>query len=81
MNLKLQTSTNYVVVQEYIKLGQRIKSLKVDALHGDHWHAVAEAPTVGYKRILPTNGVKTNKLRIQINDSKACPVLSNIEIY
>jgi alpha-L-fucosidase len=49
-----------------------------------------QTTTVGYKRIIPLNG-KTNdsyddgynakKLRITILDSRACPLLSNLNVY
>lgn len=72
---------NYVLLQEYIKLGQRVKSFKIEAWAGDRWLPVAEGTTIGYKRILKIDPVQTDKVRIKILDSKACPVLSNIEIF
>jgi len=35
----------------------------------------------GYKRILRIDPVMTSKIRINISDSKACPLISNVEIY
>lgn len=72
---------NYLVIQEYIQLGQRIKSISIEANEADTWKPVTHATTIGYKRILRLNGVETNKIRINILASKACPVISNIEIY
>lgn len=71
----------YVILQEYIKLGQRIKSFTVDAWIGNTWKPIAQATTIGYKRILKLEPVETNKLRINITASKACPLISNIEVY
>ena len=71
----------YILLQEYIRLGQRIKSFTIDAYEDNQWKHVASATTIGYKRILKLQLIKTNKIRINILDSKACPVLSNIEIY
>jgi alpha-L-fucosidase len=42
---------------------------------------VAEATTIGYKRILKLKPVTTQKIRVTIKDSKACPLISNIEVY
>lgn len=72
---------NYLVIQEYIQLGQRIKSIAIEANVAGTWQPVTQATTIGYKRILRLNGVETNKIRINILASKACPVISNIEIY
>lgn len=71
----------YVVLQEYIRLGQRVKSFTVDVWQNNQWKQVASATTIGYKRILQLNDVKTNKMRIHILAAKACPVISNLEIY
>lgn len=81
INLKQVQPVKYVLLQEYIRLGQRIKSFTIEALQNNEWKQVASATTIGYKRILKLEVLKTDKVRINILDSKACPVLSNVEIY
>jgi alpha-L-fucosidase len=71
----------YVLLQEYILLGQRVKSFTIDAWQDNQWKPVAAGTTVGYKRIMALDNITTNKIRINILDSKACPVLSNLEVY
>lgn len=72
----------YVVLQEYIQLGQRVKSFTVEVLLNAEWKQVATASTIGYKRIVQLSGpVTTNKVRVTIRDSKACPVISSLFIY
>ncbi|HQS05074.1 MAG TPA: alpha-L-fucosidase, partial [Daejeonella sp.] len=71
----------YIVLQEYIKLGQRVKDFTVDIWKDGAWQKVAAASTIGYKRILRIDPVMTSRIRININDSKACPLISNAEIY
>ncbi|MBD0375627.1 MAG: alpha-L-fucosidase [Flavisolibacter sp.] len=71
----------YVVLQEYIRLGQRVKSFTIDVWQNNEWKQVASATTIGYKRIMKLEPVLTNKVRIQINEAKASPVLSNLEVY
>ena len=71
----------YVVIQEYIPLGQRVKSFTVEAQINGTWQPVVEATTIGYKRILKLNAVETNKIRINITAAKACPIISNVAIY
>jgi alpha-L-fucosidase len=74
-------TVSYVVIQEYIPLGQRVKSFQVKAWKNEQWETVSEATTIGYKRIIRIDPVKTMKIRIDITDSKSCPVLANIAIY
>ncbi|MEI9910410.1 MAG: alpha-L-fucosidase [Bacteroidota bacterium] len=75
------STVNYILLQEYIKLGQRVKSFTVEVWKDNAWQKVADATTIGYKRILKIAPVATGKIKISIVDSKACPVISNVEVY
>jgi len=72
---------NYIVLQEYIRLGQRVRSFSVDVWEEGEWQPAAEGTTIGYKRILEIDPITTDRVRIQIEDSQANPVISNIEVY
>lgn len=72
---------NFVTLKEHIALGQRVKAFKVEANADGKWETVATGTTIGYKRILKLEPVKTSKLRIEILEAKASPVLSEIEVY
>lgn len=72
---------NRFLVQEYIKLGQRVKSFKLEANIKGEWKELANETTIGYKRILCFPTVETRKLRFTILDAKSCPLISNIGIY
>ena len=72
---------SYILLQEYIQLGQRIKSFNIEVWEIDNWKEVASATTIGHKRILKLDPVTTNKIRVNINDSKACPTISNVQLY
>ena len=75
------TLFNRFLVQEYIRLGQRVKAFTVEALVDGNWKELAKATTIGYKRILRFPDVEATKVRFNITDSKSCPVISNIGIY
>jgi len=75
------TAFNRFLIQENILLGQRVKAFTVEALVNENWKELAKATTVGFKRILRFPGVKATRVRVNITDSKACPVISNIGIY
>ncbi len=81
MNFTKSISFNRFLIQEYIQLGQRVKSFTVEALVNGAWKQVAKETTIGYKRILRFPTVKATKLRLTITDAKSCPLISNIEIY
>lgn len=75
------TNFNRFMAQEYIRLGQRVKAFTIEALVDGNWKELANATTVGYKRILRFPTVEATKLRFNITDSKACPVISNIGVF
>ena len=81
IDFRKQTIFNCFLVQEYIRLGQRVKSFTVEALVDGNWKELAKATTIGYKRILRFSSVKATKVRFSITGSKACPVISNVGIY
>jgi alpha-L-fucosidase len=71
----------YIVLQEDIRFGQRVKSFTAEAELNNTLKKIAEATTIGHKRIIKLDPMETNKVRINITDSKACPIISNVEIY
>jgi alpha-L-fucosidase len=81
IQLKQPQTIKYILLQEYIQLGQRVKAFTAEIWKDGTWQTVAVGTTIGYKRILKIKPVETEKIRINITDSKACPVISNTEIY
>ncbi len=75
------TEFNRFLVQEYIPLGQRVKKFALEALVNGEWKQLDTQTTIGYKRILRFPNVLASKIRLDIKDAKASPVISNIEIY
>ena len=83
-------SLHYVMLMEYIRLGQRIRKFSIEtSLDGSTWTSCATTTTtVGYKRIVPLNGststysgVQARYLRITIQDSRSCPTLHTLSVY
>lgn len=83
LEIKLpQLSTvKYVVLQEYIRLGQRVMEFDIEVFKDGQWVKAVAATTIGYKRIIRIDPVKTDKIRIHIKRAKACPLLSAVEVY
>lgn len=72
---------NCFMAQEYIRLGQRVKSFSVEAMVDGSWKELAKATTIGYRRILRFPRVRSAQLRFTVTDAKACPVISNIGVF
>jgi alpha-L-fucosidase len=81
INLGKPTTFNRFLVQEYIRIGQRVKAFTVEGLVNGNWKEISAGTTIGYKRILRFPTVKATQVRFTITDAKACPVISNIGIY
>ena len=72
---------NRVMLQEYIPLGQRVKSFTVQYRKGGSWTTWKSGTTIGYKRILMGPSVTTDAVKIQIQSSLASPVLNGFGLY
>lgn len=73
---------NYVMIQEHIALGQRVRAFAVDAKDGDAWREMAAGTTVGYKRIIPFDKpITTDALRIRFLDSRGPLTIDRIAVY
>jgi alpha-L-fucosidase len=72
---------NVAMVQERIALGQRIERFRLSARVGGTWRSLAEATTVGYKRLLRFAPVTVDRVRLQILASRVCPTVSNFGLY
>jgi alpha-L-fucosidase len=81
INLGSETEVNRIKIQEYIKLGQRVQEFIVSAYTNGEWKQILDGTTIGHKVIRKFPVVKTSKIKVTISRSKACPVISNIELY
>jgi len=72
---------NYVVLHEYLNLGQRVKAFTIEVKKADEWIRVAEATTMGFKRIIKIEPVTTDLIRVNFTGAKASLTVSGIEVY
>lgn len=83
------TKLNRIMIQEYIPLGQRVKSFIVEYKSNkdkneEQWLPVKsneETTTVGYKRLLRFETIETEQLRIRFTDSRACLCINEVGAY
>lgn len=72
---------NRISIQEFIPLGQRVRSFSVSVLQGKEWKEIARETTVGYKRILRLPLTTAKSIRVSILDAKASPVISEVSLF
>lgn len=80
LKLAKQTEINRLVLQEYIPLGQRVKSFTVEYWNGQQFMLLDKQTTIGYKRILTFPNIKTNQIRITM-EANASPVIAEVQAY
>ena len=63
-------------------MGQRVSSFSIEALDEDGlWRPIAKETTIGYKRIVHVPLTTTSAVRVNIEESEACPVLNGFALY
>jgi alpha-L-fucosidase len=72
---------NRFLAQENIALGQRVKRFSLQTWENGAWRTIASQSTIGAKRILRFERVTTAKLKFVIDEARACPTITNLEIY
>ncbi|MGC1630822.1 MAG: alpha-L-fucosidase, partial [Gelidibacter sp.] len=81
IDFKKPTLFNRFLVQEYILLGQRVKHFSLEAEVDGKWETIDNQTTIGYKRILRLQDITATKIRLNIEDAKGSPLISNIGVY
>jgi alpha-L-fucosidase len=83
LELKAPSTFNLVRLREYLPLGQRIDSVGLDYYDAAsrNWREFATATSVGAQRLVPTGDVTTDRVRIRVTGSGACPAISEVGLF
>lgn len=82
VSLPEEVTFDRVVLQEPIRLGQRIALFEIEA-HGPagQWQRIATGTTVGHKRIVAVAPTTTRQLRVTIHDARGTVALSTVSLH
>jgi alpha-L-fucosidase len=82
-DLPQRQTFNLILLQEYIPLGQRVSRFNVEYWDdaAASWKPLADATTIGYKRILRLPATTAERIRVNVLHALACPVLSTVGLY
>ena len=81
INFNKEMTLDRALFQENIAEGQRIEKARLEYWTGKKWQLVQEFTTVGYKRLLRFDPIKTSKMRFSIVQSKAPVFLAEIGFF
>ncbi|MBJ6368780.1 alpha-L-fucosidase [Snuella sedimenti] len=81
--LKLDTATeiNHVIIQEDIKLGERVRAYAVEAFVNGKWKEVFRGKSIGHKRIEQFESIKVSRLRLRILKRDREPQIKSFSVY
>jgi alpha-L-fucosidase len=72
---------NVAMLQEDIRMGQRVEKFVIEAQLDQQWDTVATGTTIGYKRLIRFPDVKADEIRLTIKSSRARPNISTFALY
>jgi len=80
-SLPSERTFDRAMLQENIRLGQRVEAFHLEALSGGTWKNVASGTTIGYKRLLRFPAVTASKLRLVIDRSRWSPAIAAFGLF
>ena len=75
------TEFDNVRIQEHIALGQRVGAFEIEVRMNGEWKKIAEGQTIGPRRIMRTDRVTADAVRVKLTKCLASPVISTVEVY
>jgi alpha-L-fucosidase len=81
LELGKAVSFNVVRLREYLPLGQRIEAFALDQWKDGAWAEFARGTSIGNCRLVRTEPIATEKVRLRILKAPVCPALSEISLF
>lgn len=70
-----------VRLEEPLFLGQRVRAFVLEGEVDGAWRELARGTTIGARRILSFPAVRATRLRVRLEDARATPALSRIQVF
>ncbi|MBX2924230.1 MAG: alpha-L-fucosidase [Chitinophagaceae bacterium] len=81
LKVNADKALHFIVIQEDISKGERIRQYVVEALMNGAWKPVAEGISVGHKRIHEVRNMQAQQIRLRILKSSATPHIKAFSLY
>jgi alpha-L-fucosidase len=81
LDLGKSTTFNVVRIREHIALGQRVDSFALDQWRSGKWEQFAAGTSIGNQRLVRTEAVTTDRVRLRITGAPVCPVIREMALF
>lgn len=81
LRLGKKQPVNYCIIQENIKMGERVRLYKIQAKVNGKWIDICSGESVGHKRIEKFDEVQTDYLRLVITEAVDLPQIINFSAF
>jgi alpha-L-fucosidase len=81
LDLGRSVTFNVVRLREAIRLGQRVDRFALDAWQNGQWKEFAAAESIGANRLVRGKPITTDKVRLRITKSAACPAIAELGLF
>jgi len=81
LDLGEERTFNCIMLQEAIRVGQRIEEFAVEAHVGGSWRKLTTGTVVGYKRLVRFKETSARQVRVRVLASRVCPTLRTVALY
>ena len=81
LDLPAGSSFDHIVIQEDIRLGERVRRFTLECLRDGQWTQLNTGTCIGHKRIVKMAPVTGDKIRLSIEASTAEPIIKTLAVY
>ncbi len=81
LSLGQKQRVNHVVVEEDIRLGQRVGAYEIEALVDGRWKSLGQGQSIGRKRIQQFDAIEATKIRLRVTRTAPLPKIKNLATY
>lgn len=81
LDLGKMVTFSVVRLREFLPLGQRIESFALDQWQAGQWKEFAAGSSIGNCRLVRSQPVTTDKVRLRITKAPVCPAISEVGLF
>ena len=81
LTLRLPAKFNVARIREHLPLGQRVEGFALDAWKDGKWEEFAHGESIGSCRLVRSEPITTDRVRLRITESAACPAISEFALF